>query len=211
MSEQYNEYLYNHVNGVIEAYQWLEDNLPEFFNFVRVPWDPYWSITMHDDSKFGSAEYEAYDEYFYPGAEGRSYRVKEEFNKAWLHHIHHNPHHWQYWVLMEDDPSGNGGVGGAGKNYIPIEMPGQYMMEMIADWWSFSWKKGDPTEIFKWYKDHKKTMILHENTRRQVEEILDRMEKKLAEKELEASGLTVEEMPTEDVEDIVNRVKNKLD
>lgn len=185
MSKRYSDYLYNHVNGVIEAYQWLQNNLPEFFNFVQVPWDPYWSVTMHDDSKFGEAEYDAYDAYFYPGPEGRSYRVKEEFNKAWLHHIHNNPHHWQYWVLMEDDPSGNGVDG---KNYIPIEMEPQYMMEMIADWWSFSWRSGDKREIFKWYNDHKKTMILHENTRKQVEEILDRMKKKLDEEESKGGG-----------------------
>lgn len=33
-----------------------------------------------------------------------SYEVVENFNRAWLLHIHRNPHHWQHWVLINDDP-----------------------------------------------------------------------------------------------------------
>lgn len=29
------------------------------------------------------------------------------FNIAWLKHIHRNPHHWQYWILLNDNGKGN--------------------------------------------------------------------------------------------------------
>ncbi len=32
-------------------------------------------------------------------------RIDLGFNTAWLKHIHRNPHHWQHWVLFEDNPS----------------------------------------------------------------------------------------------------------
>ncbi len=57
-----------------------------------------------------------------------------------------------------------------------------YMAEMVCDWWAFSWAKEDLLEIFKWYDEHKDYMKLHPNTRKNVEEILDRIKEKLEEK-----------------------------
>ena len=39
-------------------------------------------------------------------------------------------------------------------------MPYDYILEMICDWWSFSWQSGDLYEIFKWYEDHSKYIKL---------------------------------------------------
>ena len=50
---------------------------------------------------------------------------------------------------------------------------------MICDWWSFSHITGNLYEIFDWYKVHTKKMILHENTKKLVEEILDKIKKEL--------------------------------
>ena len=47
---------------------------------------------------------------------------------------------------------------------------------MIADWWSFSHKTGNLREIFDWYEKHK-GMVLHPNTRKLVESILDKIKK----------------------------------
>ena len=168
MSIQYDEYLKEHISGVKNAYEWLKENLPEYFTFVP---DSEWSIDFHDESKYTPDEYEAYDKYFYGG--NRSYEVVNEFNKAWLHHIHCNPHHWQHWVLLEDDPR-------SGEPYVCIKMPVWYVLEMISDWWSFSWKKGDLWEIMDWYDKHKNTMKLHKDTRKLVEEILEKIRKKIS-------------------------------
>ena len=94
--------------------------------------------------------------------------------RAWLMHIHRNPHHWQHWVLINDEPK---------EGTILIEMPYPYIIEMICDWWAFSWIKGDLSEMFAWYKDHESYIKLHNNTRSIVEEILEMIRTKLTEVE----------------------------
>lgn len=94
----------------------------------------------------------------------------QDFNKAWLAHIHRNPHHWQHWVLINDDPK---------LGEIVLDMPYEYIIEMICDWWAFSWSSGNLYEIFNWYNEHEEYMKLSEKTRKTVEDILDKIKKKL--------------------------------
>lgn len=168
MSIEYDEYLKEHIGNVQKAYDWLEEHLPQVTEDVH--WSPNHSLSGHDESKYSDAEYDPYDKYFYGGS--RSFAVVEAFNQAWNHHIHNNPHHWQYWVLLEDDPK-------SGEPYIALAMPGEYIVEMICDWWSFSWKSGQLTEIFDWYDMHKDVMKLHKNTRKTVENILQLIREEL--------------------------------
>lgn len=159
MSREYDEYLERHKNNVRRGYLWLRDNLPELFLDTA---DPKWEcIFGHDASKSMDDEYGPYDDYFYGG--NRSYSVVEAVNKAWLLHIHRNPHHWQYWVLHNDDP---------GEGEAILEMPYNYIIEMICDWWSFSWQKGDLSEIFNWYDEHSDYIKLGPRARKTVEDIL---------------------------------------
>ena len=164
MSKKYDEYLENHRNAVRKAYHWIVTYIPEFSDTIAEH-----NIESHDISKYALDEYTPYDNYFYGE---KSSTTIEAFNRAWLMHIHRNPHHWQYWVLINDD---------AEEETICIEMPYEYVIEMICDWWSFSWSKGDLTEIFKWYEERKEYIKLSEKTRRGVENILDMMKDKLSE------------------------------
>lgn len=168
MSYEYDKYLLEHKTNVNRAFIWLLDNLPDV---IEVYGFPCGSLYSHDASKTSPDEYDAYDKYFYGE---KTDAVKENFDYAWLHHIHNNPHHWQYWVLLEDDPEN-------GTEYKALEMPKAEVLHMICDWWSFSFKKGDLSEIFSWYKDHKDKMKLHPETRKSVEYILRRIEDKLDE------------------------------
>ena len=162
MSSNYNEYLVDHIGGVKKAFSWI----CEHFSDVAEKMGPYRSfIDSHDNSKYMDEEYDAYDKYFYSG--NRSAKVVSDFNYAWLHHIHNNPHHWQYWVLIHDDEPEEA-----------LEMPYHFVIEMICDWWSFSWKSGNLTEIFDWYEKHKE-MKLHPKTRKLVEDILKRIKEEL--------------------------------
>lgn len=163
MSLVYDDYIKVHIGYVSTGLRWMEENLDlsdlgitsgDFSN-------AHWRVTNHDESKYDKEEYEAYDNYFYGG--NRSFKVVQDFNYAWLHHIHHNPHHWQYWVLINDDEK---------EGTIALEMPKECVLEMIADWWSFSWKESSLLEIFDWYEKHRERMILHKNTRKLVEGIL---------------------------------------
>ena len=167
MSKPYDEYLKGHIANVKQGYQWLCSHFEDVRKKMQGgpdEWDYLFEI--HDESKYDVFEYEAYDDYFYGG--NKSYKVVKAFKRAWLHHIHHNPHHWQFWVLLNDD-----------EGEECLEMPYPHAIEMICDWWSFSWKKGDLTEIFRWYEEHKEKMRLHEDTRKVVEDILGRMAKEL--------------------------------
>lgn len=173
MSKEYDKYLMEHRAGVADAWRWILDNIREDLYVHGIFFHPY-GIASHDASKYSINEYDAYDAYFY--GKNKTKETKERFNLAWLHHIHENPHHWQYWVLMEDDPE-------TGETFKCLEMPLDYIYEMICDWWSFSWKTGNLYEIFDWYESHKKTMKLHPNTRKEVERILGLIREKLEDEE----------------------------
>ena len=153
----YNEYLRTHIASVKHCLTYLQNNgiIPFGYleNYVR----------EHDESKWGSCEFVPYREYFYGK---RDSHVDEEFKKAWLHHIHNNPHHWQYWVLINDDDG-----------IEIIEMPKRYVIEMICDWMSFGYSKHDLTMTKKWYEERKDKIMLHPETRKIVEEILEKLTK----------------------------------
>ena len=145
MSQQYDAYLKAHRNNVKKAYEWFSTNLPECIDAMATR-----NINLHDASKDEIGEYTAYDNYFY--GKKKTPDIIEAFNHSWLQHIHRNPHHWQHWVLINDEPN---------EGEIVLEMPYHYIIEMICDWWAFSWSKGDLTEIFSWYDSHKNHIKLH--------------------------------------------------
>lgn len=168
MSIEYDNYLIEHRENVRKGLNWIKHNLPDLLSghevyYRQIEWE-------HDRSKDDREEYDAYDNYFYGGQ--RTKKIEEEFNRAWLHHIHRNPHHWQYWVLINDE---------AKEGVIALRMPYRYVIEMICDWWAFSWRKGNLYEIFDWYDKHKDYMKLHKDTKELIEEILGEIEAKLDE------------------------------
>ncbi len=166
MKEDYDEYLKQHIGNVGLGFNWMLMNLPELFE----GYDPDYLgaiVANHDKSKYTSEEYDAYCEYFYGK---KNTEVEEAFDLAWLHHQHNNPHHWQHWLLREDD----------GDNKA-LEMPYEYILEMVADHWAFSWKADNLYEIFIWYDKNKSKMLLHANTKKTYEDILSRLRNKLDE------------------------------
>jgi len=64
-----------------------------------------WRGLVHDLSKFRPSEWFPYVEKFYGGWKdiNSSHPVNQAFDKAWLLHQKRNPHHWQYWLLMNDN------------------------------------------------------------------------------------------------------------
>lgn len=174
MSREYDLYLEEHKENVAKGYRWIRENLPEVIElYYGNEFDLEQQICFqHDASKTEMDEYVAYDRYFYGGPQGKSYGAVKEFNYAWLRHIHRNPHHWQYWVLINDNPD---------EGMVILDMPLNYIIEMICDWWAFSWKSGDLSEIFGWYVKHREYMKLSLETRKTVEMILDKISLKLIE------------------------------
>lgn len=170
MSRSYDLYLWEHRNNVKRAFEWIKENLPDLLDlYFGDAGDLEQQICLkHDESKDQQDEYDAYDRYFY--GNNKSFAVVQEFNYAWLLHQHRNPHHWQYWVLINDNPD---------EGTVALDMPFPAIIEMICDWWAFSWKSGNLHEIFDWYDKHKEHMILSDKTRREVEYILFKIKEKL--------------------------------
>lgn len=137
----------------------------------------YWRGIMHDMSKFLPNEFIPYANYFY-GEKKPDYNgfhkpgSDRDFDIAWLKHINRNPHHWQYWVLREDQ--------GATKL---IEMPCSFAIEMLCDWVGASKAQGhfspEDDKYFatrNWYETNKDKMQLDGETRRWLEYVLRKYE-----------------------------------
>ena len=183
-NNKYNEYLITHINNVKKGYEWFKEHLPHLLsedNYIDEV--AYYGelddiIAQHDRSKYIkvpdadnyyelTCEYDAYADYFYGE---QTPEVKECFDRAWLSHIHMNPHHWQHWMLQNDEDG-----------LRLLDMPYVFIIEMCMDWWAFSWKENKLDEIFNWYEKNKKGILLSDKTRKTVEHILDELKKKLEE------------------------------
>ncbi|MEA2112675.1 MAG: DUF5662 family protein [Patescibacteria group bacterium] len=140
----------------------------------------YWRGITHDLSKFLPREFIPYMNYFYgKGSDITKGRNKtgyykptdtgdKAFDFAWLLHQKRNRHHWQWWILPEDE----GGV-----KILEIQEP--YFTEMICDWIGagkaqgyFSPKNDKYFETRKWWKENNHKMQLNPKTRGKLEQIL---------------------------------------
>lgn len=125
-----------------------------------------WQGIIHDLSKFLPDEAIPYANYFYGGDRRKDafYTPSQgtyEFNVAWLKHIHRNPHHWHHWVLFEDS-----------QNSHPLKIPDKYVKEMICDWIGAGLAKSKDNNVLVWYVKNKDKMVLHVETRQDVEHLL---------------------------------------
>jgi len=145
-----------------------------------------WRGLVHDCSKFLLSEFFPYANYFYGnskkikrGRDGTGYYKPTDtgdkaFDFAWLLHQKRNKHHWQWWILPEDE----GGI-----KVLPIEEP--YLTEMICDWigagkaQGYFSPKSDPLfETRKWWNKNKDKMQLAEETRNYLENFFNKVYKK---------------------------------
>lgn len=170
MSIDYDRYLKEHRDNVMKAYLWIREVYPHHLADITT------QIEQHDASKNSIPEYAAYDDYFYKRKSSRSSAVVNDFQEAFLMHIHANPHHWQHWVLIPDS---------SGEPHKAIFMPYDYVLEMVCDWFSFSLKSGKIDEIFDFYLERKSHIVMHKESRRFLEFLLDEMEKVILAKDEE--------------------------
>lgn len=132
-------------------------------------------LLVHDFQKFLPAEWFPYvqtfygcDEKYYRDAARRGFVLRkpwgwgrDAFDRAWLHHQKlGGKHHWQYWLLSEDD----GGT-------RALEMPDRYRREMLADWRGAGLALGKP-DTAEWYAANRDRMVLHPDTRAWIEAAL---------------------------------------
>lgn len=123
---------------------------------------PKEQLEVHDLSKFSYEEFAPYARHFHGGG------APQAFARAWLHHIHHNPHHWDHWVFPD--------------NYTPrdsfvergaVEMPGRFVLEMIADWIGSSVVYTGSDNMTQWLKQNFPRIRVHTHTASLLRKKLD--------------------------------------
>ena len=161
LEDKYIDYIKRHQAGVLKSWKNIlyPVLLTESDYDVELLTDIEILINCHDESKFKSDEFDAYCNYFYPSEENA--KDEEAFNNAWFLHQRRNPHHWQYWCLIED----------SGK-IIPLDMPVKYICEMLCDWSSFQYVVDKNSTANNWYQKNKNKMVLSDSTRQTIEELL---------------------------------------
>lgn len=119
-----------------------------------------WLGVIHDLSKFSPSEWHPYVLSFY-GRWKYSERptwLVDAFDVAWLHHQKHNKHHWQYWILVQDEDE---------DKILPI--PDKYRREMLADWRGASRAITNKDDTKDWYLNNRHKIKLHPETQAWIE------------------------------------------
>ncbi len=124
---------------------------------------PLWRLIIHDWSKFMPCEWVPYARYFYGPKTLGAYDTwkKDRFDDAWLHHQHFNPHHWQHWILRNDDGDTR-----------PVYIPTHFVKEMVADWMGAGRAITGKWETAQWYSKNKHKIVMHISSRILVERLL---------------------------------------
>jgi hypothetical protein len=114
-------------------------------------------VLIHDNSKSMDEEFPWYVRRF-----GGEIKDDPEWLAAWNHHIHNNPHHWEYWIT----PGGNNEP-----NTI-LPMPERYVLEMVADWMGSGRAYTGDWDMTDWLSRNLSKIKIHNKTRDNVEKIL---------------------------------------
>jgi hypothetical protein len=130
-----------------------------------------WLGIIHDLSKFSRAEWVPYVHQFF-NYDGSKRDVRDKtgaydpakqsmsFQMAWMNH-QRNKHHWQSFVSIGD-----------GGTLTPMKMPIKYIREMVADWIGAGRAQNSKTTPQQWYEANKDKMVLHPESRQEIENIL---------------------------------------
>lgn len=84
------------------------------------------------------------------------------FNTAWLHHQNRNKHHWQYWMLQNDQDGAE-----------LIDMPDLYILEMAADWYGAGRAITGREKIGPWYIENQDKIQISYRTRKILEDVIE--------------------------------------
>ena len=157
--QEYMSYIKEHTGNVVKVWRYVKEDIKDKdWIDIYIYEKAQQNIINHDSSKYFDDEFEGYRAFFYPTDEedNKSDSVRYNFEQSWNHHQKRNPHHWNYWVTVDSKDS-----------IRPIDMPTEYILEMLCDWSAMSVKFGDlPSDYF--FKN-KKNMMLSRDTIYNVE------------------------------------------
>lgn len=152
----------------IEAREKYAESLNQHLKFVHEAGEklgvPAIQLYNHDISKWSEHELPQYADWFY-GAKSDP----QAYDRAWLHHIHNNPHHWQYWIMPEQfNPDGESDNG-------CLEMPENYILEMVADWMGANMAYQSTWDMTSWLKSNFAKIKLHKKSKSFLVKLLHKL------------------------------------
>lgn len=156
----YAEYLDNHIKTVQQVFRSILKPCLYDVMDTSTLYRLECNISNHDRDKYSYSIYPAYANHY----EDPEHFPKNshEYRCAWNEHQKHNPHHWQYWVLLCDIED---------EKQVALEMDILSVFEMMCDWHAASINHGTGTG-YDWYMSQKDNMILHPKTRELIEQYI---------------------------------------
>jgi hypothetical protein len=152
------------MNNPELKYEWIEkytDSLASHIKYYKEAADKLGVdkslMLIHDNSKSMDEEFPWYVRRF-----GGGIKDDPEFDFAWNHHIHNNPHHWEYWITP----------GKHNESFNLLEIPEKYALEMVADWMGSGRAYTGKWDMTDWLKNNFSDIVLHDNTRKFIERVL---------------------------------------
>lgn len=158
--------IYDEDPGMRDASIKFVDSLADHLRYVieagRLIGVPEIRLMVHDESKFSIHEFRSYAKHFHGGG------YPSGFARAWLHHMHYNPHHWQHWIFPDGFTPKSSNV----ENGV-VQMPNSYALEMIADWMGASMAYTGSWDMNVWLIKNMPNIRLHTETAEYVRGKLD--------------------------------------
>lgn len=146
--QDYLDYVDEHRNNVCKAFETIGSRVMKYLGMSDSEYDTLRKqIMVHDISKYGEEEFEAYRKRFFPAS--NEIYDEDEFEKAWIHHYLANPHHWNFWKGIDGEEA--------------KEIPNNYLVELICDWHAMSMKFGGTP--LQYYEDNYTKIKLNPKTR----------------------------------------------
>lgn len=142
---------------------------------------PLRQLIVHDLSKFSRAEWAPYVDRFHRGVAGKMDKTNDSkaFKAAWRHHYMNNPHHPEFWLLVNQEVNTSLAMGRSRKgvthlnaNNMAYQMPDKYMREMVADWLAAGRAYKGSWDIKPWYLENHARLLMHPQTRVNAEFLL---------------------------------------
>lgn len=153
---QYKTYIEEHRKNVKKAFIELTDCLKLSYLFMddEIYYKLSNRISKHDLSKYSEEEFEFYRKQFYPINEQEKENNKQDFEKAWIHHIECNDHHWQHRQNLKEFNK---------DTMIAI-------LENVCDWLAMGYKFHN--RPYEYYEKHKEEINLPKEDKEFLEQIL---------------------------------------
>lgn len=165
MSIAYDEYLEKRNKHFRQACNWIKRSAPDMLNGITEDEFTFMRDFHHDVDTIPCL-YEPYDAHLF--GKKQTAKTASEYRKAKVMRIHMNSYNWQYHVLITED-----------EGTILTEMSQMDILELICEWWSYSWENDDLWSIFAYYSKYSSKIKMHKKSSKELERLLNILEDRL--------------------------------